>query len=61
MESCSGCTYAEASNFDPSATVDNGSCQFVFTPTSCTADLNQDGVVSTLDLLDFLSVYGSEC
>lgn len=61
IESCSGCTYAEASNFDPSATVDNGSCQFVFLPPSCTADLNQDGVVSTLDLLDFLSVYGSEC
>ena len=61
IESCSGCTYAEASNFNASATVDNGSCQFDFTPTSCTADINQDGVVSTLDLLDFLSVYGTVC
>ena len=44
----------------PAALIDDGSCEIEVTET-CYGDLNGDGVVSTLDLLDFLSVYGSAC
>ena len=57
---CLGCTYATATNFDPAAGIDDGTCEFPV-PVTCTGDLNGDSVVSTLDLLDFLSVYGSSC
>lgn len=58
--SCQGCTYVDAPNYDPSALIDDGTCIFP-PPQVCTGDLNQDGYVSTLDLLDFLSLYGSQC
>lgn len=58
--SCAGCTYMTATNYDPAASIDNGACNFAI-PETCTGDLNGDNVVSTLDLLDFLSVYGSSC
>jgi len=57
---CAGCTYADAPNFDPSALIDDGTCIFP-PPQVCTGDLDQDGYISTLDLLDFLALYGSEC
>jgi len=59
-EECSGCTFPDASNFDPAALIDDGSCELELVE-PCTGDLNGDGVVSTLDLLDFLSAYGSTC
>jgi hypothetical protein len=59
-EECSGCTWTGAPNYDPTALIDDGSCIFEVTQ-PCYGDLNEDGVVSTLDLLDFLSVYGSYC
>ena len=59
-EECSGCTFPDASNYDPAALIDDGSCELVLVE-PCTGDLNSDGVVSTLDLLDFLSAYGSTC
>ncbi len=97
-----GCTYSSAFNYDPLATLDNGSCiyagctnplalnynpiatmddlscilaegicgpgtywslvwqQCVISP-GCGADLNYDGVVDTVDLLQMLSQYGSVC
>jgi hypothetical protein len=59
-QECLGCTYPEATNFNAAALLDDGTCEFPV-PESCTGDLNGDGLVSTLDLLDFLSVYGSDC
>ena len=59
-EECQGCTYPGSTNYDPSALIDDFSCEIAVAET-CYGDLNGDGVVSTLDLLDFLSVYGSAC
>ena len=59
-EECSGCTWSEALNYDPAALIDDGSCELDLEE-PCYGDLNGDGVVSTLDLLDFLTVYGEVC
>ena len=60
FEECSGCTFPGSINFDPAALIDDGTCEFeIIEP--CYGDLNQDGVVGTLDLLDFLSAYGYAC
>lgn len=58
-----GCTYIEASNYDPMATIDDNSCAFEGgTVTSgCASDLNADGTVSTADLLEFLISFGQIC
>lgn len=53
-----GCTYANASNYNSEAIVDDGSCVFV---SSCPADINLDGSVNSGDLLDFLGSYGTTC
>lgn len=59
-EECFGCTIPGSPNYDPAALIDDGSCEIeIIEP--CSGDINGDGVVSTLDLLDFLSVYGSSC
>lgn len=55
-----GCTYANATNYNASATSDDGSCQFDCVST-CPADLNGDGLVNFADLSLFLSTYGSVC
>lgn len=51
-----GCTYLSASNYNPAANSDDGSCDF-----SCPEDLTGDGVVATGDLLQFLTLFGSLC
>ena len=66
-----GCTYPWALGFDPLATDDDGSCFQPFlggTITSeflgdcnCLGDLNDDGAVTTSDLIVILSVFGSFC
>jgi hypothetical protein len=58
FSTCAGCTYPEANNFEPSALVEDGSCDFT---NNCPADLDQDGSVTTSDLLDFLAAYGDVC
>ena len=55
-----GCTYEDADNYDPSATTDDGSCEFD-SGGSCPGDLNGDGQVGTPDLLQFLSAFGTGC
>ena len=58
--SCYGCMYVDAVNYDEGATMEGGLCEFDFTD-SCPADLNDDGVVSTADLLAFLAQFGTDC
>ncbi|MFM1932254.1 MAG: hypothetical protein RL226_1557 [Bacteroidota bacterium] len=56
LEEVSGCTFTEAANYTPGATLDDGSC-FV----TCKGDVNNDGQITSADLLSFLSSYGSYC
>lgn len=60
MSGLGGCTYANAINYDPSAQVDDGSCQFSLN-CDCAADLNADGFITVLDLMIFMGLYGSNC
>ncbi len=55
-----GCTYANAINYNPAATADDGSCAFS-TNESCAGDFDLDGVVDMDDLLQFIAAYGSVC
>ena len=55
-----GCTYAAATNYNPLATMDDGTCDL--TPASdCVGDIDADGAVSLGDLLVLLSVFGDPC
>ena len=57
-----GCTYPDALNYNGSATMDNGSCEYeLVVENDCPGDLNGDGAISIQDLLDFLIVYGGFC
>jgi hypothetical protein len=70
-----GCTYPQACNFDPNASVDNGLCDFschcgpgtLWDPETqscdvvCGADHDLDGVVGTGDLLLFLTAFATPC
>jgi hypothetical protein len=54
-----GCTYSSAINYNPEATADDGSCEYSFS--DCPADIDGDGIVTTQDLLSFLSFFGETC
>ena len=54
-----GCIYEAADNYDAAANTDDGSCEF--TLNACPGDLDGDGLVATPDLLQFLSVFGTDC
>ena len=82
-----GCTYANASNYLPVATIDDGSCVYagcmdpeasnfqIFATTDdgscsyecaavegpCMFDANNDGLIGSGDLLNFLTAYGVSC
>lgn len=72
-----GCTNPDASNYLPSATVDDGSCAFSIcgdgtyydidleqclpVTSTCDSDINGDGQVNVSDLLLFLGSFGSNC
>lgn len=60
FDDCSGCTYADASNYDANAGVDDGTCEFDLS-NPCPADINEDGSVTTADLLVFLGAFGTIC
>jgi endo-1,3(4)-beta-glucanase len=55
-----GCTYAAAENYNPQATMDDGSCEITIDE-GCTGDLDGDGVVTVNDLLQMLGVFGDSC
>jgi hypothetical protein len=56
-----GCTYPDSMNFDSSATIDDGSCEYEEISSDCPSDINGDGYVSTQDLLVFLTFFGEVC
>ena len=56
-----GCMYSDATNFDADANWDDGSCLFGDCVDACPEDINQDGIVTTEDLLQFLGAFGQEC
>ena len=51
-----GCLDPEASNYNPQAVVDDGSCAV-----TCASDLNGDGQIGAPDLLELLSAWGGVC
>jgi hypothetical protein len=53
-----GCTYPEATNYDSTATVDDGTCLF---DAPCQTDFNNDLITDTTDLLIFLAAFGQPC
>ena len=61
IEGCSGCTWPAAENYNPAATLDDGTCLMGAVEDVCPADLNEDGEVTSVDLLMLLSVYGEPC
>ena len=52
--------YDMAMNYDPEATVDNGTCEFELAD-DCPSDVDGSGHVNVNDLLAFLPDYGSFC
>jgi hypothetical protein len=56
-----GCMYPNAVNYNPAATVDDLSCQFLCGTSDCPADLDANGFVGVSDLLLFVAAYGSTC
>ncbi len=55
-----GCTYSVANNFAPAANTEDGTCTFSL-GSDCPADLNNDGTIGAADLLNFLSVFDTDC
>lgn len=60
FSSCLGCANDWAINYDPLALIDDGSC-IVDLIVSCPFDTDDNGQIDTLDLLAFLSVFGTLC
>ena len=54
---CSGCTDLNSSNYDPLASIEDGSCISTF----CAGDFDGDGFVNVSDLGGFLGAFGSSC
>jgi hypothetical protein len=60
IEEISGCMYPQAVNYNPTATVDDLSCEFICND-ACPGDFDDNGLVGVSDLLLFISLYGSTC
>ncbi|MFZ8836631.1 MAG: glycosyl hydrolase [Flavobacteriales bacterium] len=56
-----GCTYPLAPNYDPLATMDDGTCEWSTTEPDCVGDLNGDNQITVGDLLMLLGVFGGGC
>lgn len=56
-----GCTYPNATNYNPLATIDDQSCEFPATASSCLGDLNGDNFVGVADLILFVNNFGAIC
>ena len=53
-----GCVYTSADNYDPLATVDNGTCTF---GGLCPGDFDGDDLIGVTDILYLLGIYNSTC
>ena len=53
---CYGCTDEDACNYDSHASIDNGFCEYE--SCACSADLNNDGIISVSDILILLADFG---
>lgn len=56
-----GCTDATAVNYNPLATVDNGTCLYANGGSGCPGDLSGDNTVDTIDILLLLGSFGVTC
>ena len=56
--SSAGCTYVGADNYDPQATIDDGSCTY---QGICPGDLDADGIIGVMDILELLGLYDTTC
>jgi len=56
-----GCTYPNANNYNPLATIDDQSCTFPNGGNSCPGDLNGDNFVGVADLILFVNNFGAVC
>ncbi|MDA9755871.1 hypothetical protein N9V29_02765, partial [Flavobacteriales bacterium] len=56
-----GCTDPSAENFEPYASVDDGTCETEPCVASCLGDLNNDGSIGSADLLTLLTTFGGDC
>ena len=58
-----GCTDPASPNYNPEATVDDGSCVYeeCTGESDCPYDANGDGEIGSADLLEFLVAYGQPC
>ena len=56
-----GCTIQCSSNFNPLATIDDGSCTTDWSCGGCPGDFTGDGFINVSDLGGFLGVFGGEC
>jgi len=45
-----GCTDKTATNYNPNATIDDGSCEFLW------CDINHDGAVNVIDVVSLVTV-----
>jgi hypothetical protein len=53
-----GCVYTSADNYDPLATVDDGTCTF---GGLCPGDFDGDDLIGVTDILYLLGIYNSTC
>ena len=56
-----GCMDQEAPNYNPLSNFDDGTCEEPGSSSGCVSDINEDGTVTTQDLLLLLAVYGTTC
>ena len=61
FDTCRGCTYSAADNYDPTASVDDGSCLGFDPPLVCPGDNNSDGFIGIDDIMYILTHYGTNC
>ena len=52
-----GCTDPEATNYDPNATDEDGTCEY---PVLCPGDFDNDGIITVSDVLVSLGNFGCE-
>jgi hypothetical protein len=51
-----GCTDSDAYNYNPDATIDDGTCQY----SQCQGDMNDDGIINIIDIIDMVNLILSE-